>query len=82
MREQRAGICPRCPLSPFLFVTVMSLLLTDARRSMARQGLNVKDLVYADETLIVAEDKNSASAYIRPSQTLALALASLTTGGN
>jgi hypothetical protein len=34
LRTQDSGICQGCPLSPFLFVIVMSVLMSDAKRHM------------------------------------------------
>ena len=65
MRGQSAGICQGCPLSPFLLAMLMSVLLTDARRTMGQDGSNVRDLVYADDTLVVAADQGQASEYMR-----------------
>ena len=57
--EQRFGICQGCPLSPFLFVIVMSVLMADARQALEASGhtlsadLAFHDLLYADDTLLV-----------------------------
>ena len=44
-----------CPLSPFLFIMVMTVLLHDARQEMGPQTLRVplSELVYADDTLLL-----------------------------
>ena len=64
-REQRAGICQGCPLSPFLFAMVMTVLLSDAKRSLGDLSELVDELVYADDTLIVASAPGHAEQYMK-----------------
>jgi hypothetical protein len=57
--RQSSGICQGCPLSPFLFVIVMTVLLEDARSSLsleaseALNGSHMFEILYADDTLIM-----------------------------
>ena len=59
LRNQDSGICQGCPLSPFLFVIVMSVLTSDAKRRMsttARTALEADrlyEILYADDTLLI-----------------------------
>ena len=59
LRNQDSGICQGCPLSPFLFVIVMSVLTSDAKRRIsttARTAFEEDQLyaiLYADDTLLV-----------------------------
>ena len=63
---QEHGISQGCPLSPFLFSILMTVLLYDAdmdSRSRGRLNLPaalVNDLVYADDTLVLAAEQERA----------------------
>ena len=52
---QRNGISQGCPLSPFLFIIVITVLLHDVKQEMgpSTESLLLSDLVYADDTLLV-----------------------------
>ena len=63
-REQRAGICQGCPLPPFLFAMVMTVLLRDARVTLGDRMGDTEELVYADDTLIVATSTERAQEYM------------------
>ena len=57
-RPQNAGIAQGCPLSPYLFVIVMSVLLQDARANCGQYTsmpyVVTPELVYADDTMLLA----------------------------
>ena len=58
-RQQRSGISQGCPLSPFLFVMLMSVMMQDAVSSLPQKsqemfGTSSLDAyLYADDTLLV-----------------------------
>ena len=64
------GISQGCPLSPFLFSIVMTMLIQDAmatflsRRDPARTG-EISELMYADDTLILATNNEDAEIYMQ-----------------
>ena len=68
-RRQHLGICQGCPLSPFLFIIVMTVLMNDAKHKLDQDPRYTgscfeSELVYADDTLILAIDDEGAQAYM------------------
>ena len=64
------GISQGCPLSPFLFSILMTVLFTDATREFQSvSGLDspsalVNDLIYADDTLILSLQPRQAESFM------------------
>jgi hypothetical protein len=62
VRTQKAGIAQGCPLSPYLFILVQTVLLHDVDTRMREEGPRVQepqyvvceDVLYADDTLLVS----------------------------
>ncbi len=65
---QGVGVCQGCPLSPFLFGVFMTILITDAykslpaSRSTAHEQHRLDDILYADDTLLLAVDPHHVEA--------------------
>ncbi|CAE8629014.1 unnamed protein product [Polarella glacialis] len=65
-REQASGVSQGCPLSPFLFSILMTVLFHDvdnhptvcaANAASHHRGFVVTDVLYADDTLLVDSDE-------------------------
>ena len=73
-RRQRSGISQGCPLSPFLFVMLMSTIVKDAVDQLSSTAKNdlssnfLSILLYADDTLLIVlalEEISIASGKLR-----------------
>ena len=58
-RQQRAGIAQGCPLSPYLFIAVQSVMLHDALNDIQYdpdpEYVVTRDILYADDTLLASQ---------------------------
>ena len=55
-KAQDSGISQGCPLSPFLFVVLMSVVMHDAKGKVDPKGSYLGDLLYADDTLLIGSN--------------------------
>ena len=70
-QKQRTGIRQGCPLSPYLFILTMHVMFHDVKNqyhdplhSKTFQGINFQELLYADDTLIIAKNSATANAFL------------------
>ena len=67
MYEQSFGISQGCPLSPFLFVMVMTVLMHDAKKVLISKVGDVStsaELLYADDTLLIDMSGGHLQTYL------------------
>ena len=72
VHAQRFGILQGCPLSPFLFSILMTVLIRDAKDKLHEQfgadrfgALGLGEILYADDTLLMGCDDEVLQAYMQ-----------------
>ena len=62
-RRQNAGIAQGCPLSPYLFIAVQTVMLHDAIDTLQVEDepgyVVTRDVLYADDTLLVSQHQSN-----------------------
>eukprot|EP00973_Karenia_brevis_P011495 1555532-Karenia_brevis.AAC.1 len=68
--QQHNGISQGCPLSPFLFIIVMTILMSDARRLAHSRGAvfpdanQISEILYADDTMLIGTSQSALQIYM------------------
>ena len=63
-KKQKSGIRQGCPLSPYLFVIVMTVIFRDVHDNLNLEkgtldGLSFTELLYADDTVLITNNVNA-----------------------
>ncbi len=63
-RTQQTGIRQGCPLSPYLFTIVMTVIFRDVHDKLnldrgTVDGINFTELLYADDTILITNNVNA-----------------------
>ena len=68
---QRTGIRQGCPLSPYLFITLMTCLMHDVHQgdhlNLEAQrvlGTQADEVLYADDTICITQDENAMNRLV------------------
>ena len=71
-RSQSSGIRQGCPLSPYLFILLMTVLFHDIHDSLQDtlkdslvEGFGESEILYADDTLLILQDVEAMSKLLQ-----------------
>ena len=72
VHKQEFGISQGCPLSPFLFIIMMSVLMKDAKEDLTHlHGIDLSanvichEIIYADDTLLIDAVGENLQLYMK-----------------
>ena len=70
-KQQHAGIRQGCPLSPYLFLLVMTVMFHDIHKRCRNRtrngiidGLDFSEILYADDTLLVLKNTRTTNVLL------------------
>jgi hypothetical protein len=68
-KDQKAGIRQGCPLSPYLFIIVMTVIFRDVHDGLnlnrgRLESLDFTELLYADDTALITNNVNAMSKFL------------------
>lgn len=74
-RDQKTGIRQGCPLSPYLFVVVMAVLMKDVKNRLNTpkqkepiNGIKFAEILYADDTLLFGTHTQNINKFLKEIQ--------------
>ena len=74
--QQETGIRQGCPLSPYLFIVLMTCLFNDIRKNVKLElkehrvtGMDTDQILYADDTICISEDEDAMNRLLHAIET-------------
>eukprot|EP00975_Prorocentrum_lima_P031682 6650622-Prorocentrum_lima.AAC.1 len=74
VKEQKRGIRQGCPLSPYLFIAVMTVLIYDVKQLLLTKGISLEaqrlagilfdETLFADDTSLIGSDRDVVEEFL------------------